>query len=45
MQESYKLAAEHGEKVVLKNKEMYDMKVRKTDLEEGDHVLIKNVPV
>lgn len=43
LQESYTLAIEHSEKVALKNKERYDMKVRETVLEEGDRVLVKNV--
>uniref|UniRef100_A0A3B3QR63 Gypsy retrotransposon integrase-like protein 1 n=1 Tax=Paramormyrops kingsleyae TaxID=1676925 RepID=A0A3B3QR63_9TELE len=45
LQESYKLALEHSERNALKNKERYDLKVRETILEEGDHVLVKNVGV
>lgn len=45
LQESYKLALEHSERNTLKNKERYDLKVRETILEEGDHVLVKNAGV
>lgn len=45
LQESYKLAVEHRERIAQKNKQRYDMKVRETILEVGDHVLVKNVGV
>lgn len=43
LQENYKLAIQHSEKTAQRNKQRYDLKVRESILEEGDHVLVKNV--
>lgn len=43
LQETYKLAMEHSEKTAQRNKQRYDLKVRESILEDGDHVLVKNV--
>lgn len=40
LDESYKLAADHAEKSVGKNKTRFDLKVRESVLLSGDKVLV-----
>ena len=43
MQEVFRLAKEKNEKVQVYNKGKYDQKVKEIGIEEGDHVLVKNL--
>ena len=43
MQEVFRLAKENNEKVQAYNKGKYDGKVREIGIEEGDHVLVRNL--
>lgn len=45
LRESYRIAVEHSEKIALRNKQRYDLRVRESTLHVGDRVLVKNVGI
>lgn len=45
LQECHKLAVEHSKRTAQRDKQRYDLKVRESVLDVGDHVLIKNVGI